>query len=864
MALEVPELIFLNVDLPDMTGLEVYRRLKAGSVTSTVPVLILTDASVESVEFAHKLEQGDEAFLTCPVEEVELLSFVNTFICGQQAQRRLNSFSEAGPEAVVIVDASGRIVRGNRQTEKMFGYLREELIGKMFEILLPVRLRDVHKNHRARFMLQPSIRPMGASLDLRGLRKDGTEVSIEIRLSPIPDHDGSLCAYIVRDNTERRRAEDVLRVSEQRQRSLLDSIPQKIATTKPNGDVDYLNPQWIKYTGLGFDQIRDRGWKQVIHPDDLADHVRAWHHSVATGEEFEFESRFRRFDGEYRWHVSRAAPIRDEFSRITGWVGSNTDIHYLKQTEAALHVTETRFRRLFETAKDGVVILDTNSKKITEVNPFICQLLGYSHEHFLGKELWEIGLFTNKSANEGAVRELQQRGYLRFEHLPLETSRGQRVEVEIVANSYQEGDHSVIQCNIRDITERNRLESQLRQQAIALEDLHRRKDEFLAMLSHELRNPLSPIASALQLLSLQKNEGPLQLRARTIIERQVGQLTRLIDDLLEVSRITTGRIHLQQERTKLNEVIENAVETVRPLIVRHKHELTVSLSPSPIWVFADAARLEQVIVNLLTNATKFTADGGKISLTSRQIDDECVIRVRDNGIGIAPEVLPCVFDLFTQAERSLDRSQGGLGIGLALVQRIVEMHGGQVEVFSTIGEGSEFVVHFPAMPTPAHQPPQVHVDPAHLKPRSLRVLVVDDNEDAAQMLGMILSEDGNNVLITHDGPTTLEVAATFRPEVVLLDIGLPGLDGYEVAAKLREQVLLQDVVLVAMTGYGQDSDRRRSASAGFNHHLVKPPDFTKLKQILASVAEKRPFPVRLDVVQEASEESFPASDAPAY
>ena len=398
---------------------------------------------------------------------------------------------------------------------------------------------------------------------------------------------------------------------------------------------------------------------------------------------YEHESRFRRADGEYRWHVSRGVPMRNDAGQIVMWVGANTDIHDIKLIELALVDSEIRYRRLFETAKDGILILDTESGRITDANPFMSELLGYSHEHFLGKELWEIGLFSDKAANEAAVRTLQDDGYIRYEHLPLETNEGRRVEVEVVANAYREDHHKVIQCNIRDITERSKLEKQMQEQTVALADLHRRKDEFLAMLSHELRNPLAPITNAVQLLSLQKNEDKLQLQARTIIERQVGQLTRLIDDLLEVSRITTGRIHLQLERVGLNGVVERGVETTRPLMEQHHHELTVSLSSQPIWVNADPARLEQVVVNLLTNAAKYSPDGGAISIGVLREGNDALLRVRDSGEGIAPELIPHIFDLFTQAERSLDRSQGGLGIGLCLVKRIVEMHGGKVELVST-------------------------------------------------------------------------------------------------------------------------------------------------------------------------------------
>ena len=540
-------------------------------------------------------------------------------------------------------------------------------------------------------------------------------------------------------------------------------------------------------------------------------------------------------------------------------------------SKAALLDSEIRYRRLFETAKDGILILDTESGRITDANPFMSELLGYSHESFLGKELWEIGLFGDKVANEAAVRTLQEQGYIRYEHLPLETTSGLLVEVEVVANAYLEDHHNVIQCNIRDITERSRLEKQTQEQTAALAKLDVRKDEFLAMLSHELRNPLAAITNAVQLLSLQKNEDPRQLQARTIIQRQVGQLTRLVDDLMEVSRITSGRIHLQKERTELNSVVERAVETTRALMDQHRHELTVSLSPQPLWINADASRLEQMVVNLLTNADKFTPEGGHIWVTVEAVaSDEwrgargekeradgpvltthhsplatsdlatpsVVIRVRDTGVGIAAELLPHIFELFTQAARSLDRSQGGLGIGLSLVQRLVEMHDGRVEVSSVLGEGTEFVVYLPVMLNPGTQPPsQLEVTAEPISP-SLRVLVVDDNVDAADSLGLLLKAAGHDARMAYDGVSAVKVALEFRPHVVLLDIGLPRLDGYEVAKRLRQDASFVDVVMVAMTGYGQATDKLRSQDAGFNHHLVKPADFGEVQQILATVPVK--------------------------
>jgi PAS domain S-box-containing protein len=389
-----------------------------------------------------------------------------------------------------------------------------------------------------------------------------------------------------------------------------------------------------------------------------------------------------------------------------------------------------------------------------------------------------------------------------------------------------------------------KLNASLTASEVALADLHRRKDEFLAMLSHELRSPLAPILNAALLLRLHSDrnrlqgiENPVVQQCAGIIEHQVGQLARIVDDLLEVSRITTGRIQLRQERIAVGALVEHAVATVRSLINQRKHELTVSLPTQAIWVDADAARLEQVVVNLLTNAGKYTDPGGHIWVTLQQEGDAAVLRVRDTGVGIAPEVLPRIFDLFTQAARALDRSQGGLGIGLALVQRLVEMHGGTVEASSVLGQGSEFVVRLPVVPAPETQPltPATEKAPA-IRP-SLRVLVVDDNVDTVTTLAMLVQESGHEVRTAYDGSAVLEAALDYRPNVVLLDIGLPGLSGFEVAKQLRQQPALQNAVLVALTGYGRESDRQRSQEAGFDHHLVKPGDFGKVLQILATVAE---------------------------
>ncbi|AME28196.1 hybrid sensor histidine kinase/response regulator [Burkholderia sp. PAMC 26561] len=512
------------------------------------------------------------------------------------------------------------------------------------------------------------------------------------------------------------------------------------------------------------------------------------------------------------------------------------DITERRQAESALRASEVQYRRLFQSAMDGILILDAITLKIIDANRFITDLLGYSQDELLGKELWQIGFFRDKRGSQAVYQELQEQGYVRYDHLPLETKDGKTADVEFISNVYLADNRAVAQCNIRDISERSKLEQTLQAQTESLADLHHRKDEFLAMLSHELRNPLAPISNAVRLLRLYRNEDPVQQRARIIIERQVIQLTRLVDDLMEVSRITTGRIQLRCEIVAMSAIVEHAVETTRPLMDQRKQELEVSVPLEPIWLYADADRMEQVAVNLLANAAKYTDEGGHIGLSVKREGDECVMRLRDTGVGIAPELLPHVFDLFTQAERSLARSRGGLGIGLALVQRLVEMHGGRVEVHSALGKGSEFVVRLPVAAQPADpllKPPLLHGQTADVAPRGLKVLVVDDNVDTADSLTLLVELLDHDVRTAYDGLTALDIAIQYRPNVALLDIGLPGIDGYEVATRIRKQAGLEGMVLVAITGYGQESDRQLATQAGFDHHLVKPVDFDRVQRILA-------------------------------
>jgi two-component system CheB/CheR fusion protein len=380
---------------------------------------------------------------------------------------------------------------------------------------------------------------------------------------------------------------------------------------------------------------------------------------------------------------------------------------------------------------------------------------------------------------------------------------------------------------ITDITQRKHLE-------LALLEADRRKDEFLAVLAHELRNPLAPMRNALEYLRLQAPEDANLNHARDIIDRQLTHMSRLVDDLLDLSRVTQGRIQLQRARVAVGVVVGHAVEASRPLIDAAGHQLSVHLPPQPAFVYADVTRLAQAIANLLNNAAKYTPRGGHITLTVTHQPEEVVIEVADSGVGIPHHMLAHIFDMFVQVDRSLDRTQGGLGIGLTLVKRLVEMHGGSVEAESGgVGQGSSFRMRLPRMAeaeVEAWSPP---VDFEALSAAHRRVLVVDDNVDAAESLSMLLSALGHETRVAHDGVEALAAMAPFHPQIVLLDIGLPHMNGYEVARRIRRQFTNGGPQLIALTGWGQEEDRRQAREAGFDYHLTKPVDLSALLELMS-------------------------------
>ncbi len=484
---------------------------------------------------------------------------------------------------------------------------------------------------------------------------------------------------------------------------------------------------------------------------------------------------------------------------------------------------------IVESSEDAIVS-KTLEGIITSWNLGAEALFGYTAAEAVGQSITLI-IPHDRRHEEQMILERLRRGE-RIEHFETvrRNKQGRLIDISLAISPVRDGRGRIVGASkvARNITAAKMAEE-------ALRNANRRKDEFLAMLAHELRNPLAPIRNAIEILHTRGPQQPELVWARGVIERQVHQMTRLVDDLLDVSRITRGKIALRKEQVELAAVVGSAVESSRFLFDEPGHQLTVELPPEPVTLEADPARLSQVLSNLLNNAAKYTDPGGRIWLTAERERESVSIRVRDNGIGIDPEVLPRVFEMFTQADDSLERTQGGLGIGLSLVQRLVEMHGGTVTAHSEgKGKGTEVVVRLPlAVSDVGRFPEGADKTGDAFRSSGSVVLVVDDNRDAAESLAVLLQMWGHEVHVVYDGQEALEAAEAFRPDVILLDIGLPKKSGYEVARHIRD-ARPEGVVLVALTGWGQEEDRRRSQEAGFDHHLTKPVELPALLAVLAS------------------------------
>lgn len=621
----------------------------------------------------------------------------------REAERLFRAVFNQQFQFMVILATDGTVLDANDTCFRTTGVAREQVMGRLFwETPWWERLPTMQEKWR-RIIVESAGAEAPIADEMEYCMADGTVRHTALVVTGLKNEAGQVTKLIVegRDDTRRRRADAALRQSEQRWRTMAETLPNLLWTDLPDGQCDWLSSQWGQYTGIPEQELLGMRWlDRVIHPDDRQRAAECWQAACADRGDYDLEYRIRRHDGQYRWFQTRGVPVRDESGKIVYWFGTCTDIEDHKRAE--------------ETLKEA----------------------------------------------------------------------------------------------------------------------DRRKDEFLATLAHELRNPLAPLRNGLELMRLAQDNQEMLEQARAMMDRQLGQMVRLIDDLLDVSRISRGRIELRRERVELAEVLRQAIETSRPLIEAGGHQLIVEESPTPVIVEADLMRMSQVFSNLLNNAAKYTPSGGQIVVAIAREDGGVAVSVRDTGVGIPAAMLPRVFEMFAQVDRSLERSQGGLGIGLSLVKKLVEMHGGSVEARSEgHGKGSEFVVRLPTVGSPSDSGRSDSSEQADA-PASRRVLVVDDNVDAALSMAMMLKVMGNETRTAHDGLQAIEVAADYRPDVVLLDIGMPKLNGYEAARRIREQPWGREMVLAAITGWGQDDDRRRSLEAGFDHHLVKPIDLAALQKLL--------------------------------
>ena len=720
-------------------------------------------------------------------------------------------------------------MRANRAELEMLGYSREEFVGRP--------IADFHADEEVicdilkRLQAGEKLAEYPARLKC----KDGSIKDVLID-SSVLWKDGHFVhtRCFTRDVTDRKRAEAEVREQERRWRDLAEALPNLVWTDRPDGRCDYLSSQWGAYTGMPVQELLGLAWLElVIHPDDQERTLACWMTAVAEKGVYDLEYRIRRHDGQYRWFKTRGVPIRDEQGRIVKWFGTCTDIEDQKQAVEELRQSEERFARFMQHLP-GLAWVKDSQGRYAYANDAAVKAFRHPRNDLYGKT--DADLFPAKTAvqfQENDGRALASgAGVQVVEALEQEDGIVHHSIVSKFPIPGRDGGPAVVGGVAIDITDLKRAEE-------ALRETDRRKDEFLATLAHELRNPLAPIRNSLQILKMPRVDAQTVERSRDMMERQVHHLVRLVDDLLDVSRVMRGKIELRKEKVELATVVARAVETVQPLIEAQGHRFDISLPSESLPIDADPVRLAQVVGNLLTNAAKYTEPGGRIWLTAERDGDMAALRVRDNGIGIAPHMLPRIFELFVQVDHASTKAQGGLGIGLTLVKNLVEMHNGIVQAQSEgLGKGCEFVVRLPLVVQAIdqnHSPEAGRQADQHAPPTGKRLLVVDDNQDAADSLAMLLRLQGHDVRVAYSGMAALEMTKAYTPDVVFMDIGMPGMDGYEAARRIRQQPGLGNVVLAALTGWGQQEDRRRTAEAGFDHHLVKPVEPNALEKLLAGL-----------------------------
>ena len=599
--------------------------------------------------------------------------------------------------------------------------------------------------------------------------------------------------------------------------------------------LDRVTPAFASTLGLSVEDVNTRGgWTALVHADDRAtfeEQVRGLTEAGRTSNELRYEVR-----GALLWLQCEMRALRVEEGGEGVVIGAVRDVTARHELVEQLRQSKDRHEATVIAA--GLVLCDVDFTSGRVVFGGNCDgLLGQWPAELSGVlNDWVRRLHPEDAPRfRQALEDARSSGEpLRLEYR-VRHADGHYVTVEHGAEPERGDDGEVIRLIgfLRDVsvqrTEQHRLERELQRRLDELRESDRRKDEFLATLAHELRNPLAPIRNASMLLGLQDGNAQSVDWIRRVIDRQTDHLARLIDDLLDVSRLTSDKMTLRLERVELDRVVDNAVDAVRSQIDAQRHRLTIDV-PAGLWLQGDQVRLTQVFANLLNNAVKYTSPGGAIEVKAAAEGAWVTVSVRDNGVGIPPDQLAHLFEMFFQVDRSIERAHAGLGIGLTLVERLVRMHGGEVTARSEgIGRGSEFVVRLPLADRPA-RPEAMAPQPAGRVVRGLRILVADDSVDSALTLTALLSAAGHDVQAVHDGFAALQRAAEFRPQVLVLDIGMPGLNGYDTCRRIRAEPWGRHAVIVAVTGWGSDEDRRRSREAGFDAHLVKPVDYAELQK----------------------------------
>jgi PAS domain S-box-containing protein len=747
---------------------------------------------------------------------------------GAHADSRFRELVEAVRDyAIISLAPDGRIATWNAGAELITGYRADQAVGRHFSLFyLPEALAGAGPERAlATAAAEGRFEDEGWRL-----RKDGGHFWANVVVTALYDEQHVVTGYstIFRDLTERRRQEEQLRISEERFRLLVQGARDYgIFMLDPEGRVTSWNAGAERMKGYRPDEIIGKHFSTFYPPEAIA---RAWpEHELAVARaegRFEDEGWRIRKDGSQFWASVVITAARDARGELVGFSKITRDLTERRRHEEDLRQSEERLRLMVEAVQDYAIFMLDPRGVVASWNAGAERIKGYRPHEIIGRHFSTF--YPQERIAEGwPEHELEMAAaHGRFEDVGWRLRKdGSQFWANVVITAVRgdDGELRGFAKVTRDLTEIKRVER--------IEEEGRQMTEFLAMLGHELRNPLAPIRNAVALMGTKEELDPTIEWARAIIERQVGHMSRLVDDLLDVSRITSGKITLRREATDLAALVAKSVDATRAVFEKRRLVVEEDLGPGPLRVSGDATRLSQIILNLLNNAAKYTPPGGHVWVSVAREGGEAVLSVRDDGIGMSPELVPHVFELFVQGERGLDRSEGGLGLGLTMVQRLVNLHGGTALARSPgLGQGSEFLVRFPVDETPeAAAPPAAGLESAG---EQRRILVVDDNQDAADSTAMLLSLWGYDVTTVHDGVGALDSVARKRPDVVLLDIGLPGIDGYEVARQIRAGEN-KDIVLVAMTGYGQVEDRLRSAGAGFTTHLVKPVEPDALRRLLA-------------------------------